>query len=458
MTATRRLPPSPRGHFLIGHTLQILREPFDFPVRCLREHRIVRLRLGTMVLYLLSDPDAIEQVLRRDHKHFVKDKGTRLLADFLGEGLVTSEGDHWRRQRRLAQPAFQADQIPNYGAVMVRATERLLQSWQPGQTRDLHAEMARLTMDIAAQVFLGSSIAAPRIERVRWALNVVMEHFASWTALIGWLRWLPTPGNRRYRRAGKELNAVVYEVIAQRRADGPTDGDDLLSRLLTARDEDGSQMTDQQLRDELVTLFLAGHETTAVALAFTFYLLAQHPAAEARLVAELDEVLHGQAPTAAHVPRLRYTEGVVKEALRLYPPVPNIGREARCDCEVAGYFVPKGTQVAPVQWVAHRDPRWFDDPESFRPERWDNDLARRLPRGAYFPFGDGPRICIGNTFAMLEAMLIVATVLQRFGLGLVPGHRLELLPSITLRPKQGLPLVVQERTKGAHGSGLLATP
>src|SRR5262249_5259295 len=197
-TATRRMPPGPRGHFLIGNTLQILREPFDFPVRCLRDHGVVRLRLGTMVFYLLSDPDAIEQVLRRDHKHFIKDKGTRLLATFLGDGLVTSEGDHWRRQRRLAQPAFQADQIPKYGAVMVSFAERLLQSWRPGQTRDLHAEMARLTMEIAAQVFLGTTMAA-QVERVSWALNVVMEHFASWTALIGWLRWLPTPANLRYR-------------------------------------------------------------------------------------------------------------------------------------------------------------------------------------------------------------------------------------------------------------------
>jgi cytochrome P450 len=304
--------------------------------------------------------------------------------------------------------------------------------------------MNRLTMEIAAQTFLGVSV-AEQADRVGRAMTTLMEFFGSWAAIVPWLAWLPTPGNRRYRQACREIDAVMYDTIARRRADTERPGDDLLSRLLAARDDDGSRMTDAQLRDELVTLFLAGHETTALALSFCFYLLARHPEAEARLAAELDEVLKGEAPTVATVPRLRYTEWVVRESMRLYPPVPSIGREALEDCEVAGYHVPRGTQLALVQWAAHRDGRWFADPEPFRPERWDNDLARRLPRGAYFPFGDGPRICIGNQFAMLEAVLILATVAQRFRLALAPGFRLELLPSVTLRPRKGVPMVVSER-------------
>jgi cytochrome P450 len=451
MKTALRIPPGPRGYFLIGNALDLLREPFDFPLRCLRDYgNIVRLRLGSLVFYLLADVEAIEQVLRRDHRNFIKDKGTHLLSSVLGEGLLTNEGEQWRRQRRLAQPMFQLEQIPRYGSVMVEYTERLLRDWQPGQRRDIHADMQWLTMEIAARTFLGTSVSGSA-KRVGQALTAVLEYFASWPALVPWLRRLHTPGNVRYQRACRDVNALIYETIARRRAEGAT-GDDLLSRLLSARDEDGSRMSDRQLHDELVTLFLAGQETTAIALSFCFYLLARHPEAEARLAAELEEVLQGELPTAGHVPRLRYTDWVVKEALRLYPPVPSIGREAIRDCEVAGFHVPKGTQVSPLQWAVHRDPRWFDEPESFRPERWDNDLIHRLPRCAYLPFGDGPRICNGNQFAMMEAVLVLATVFRRFRLELVPRHKLELFASVTLRPKNGMPMVISANCKKGKDS------
>jgi cytochrome P450 len=278
-----------------------------------------------------------------------------------------------------------------------------------------------------------------------------MEFFASPLALFPRLHWL-MPGIRRYHRAIRDLDAVIYGTIAQRRA-GATAGDDLLARFLAARDEDGSRMTDRQLRDELVTLFLAGHETTAVALSFCFYLLARHPQVDARLGAELEEVLQGRPPTAADVPHLHYAESVVKEAMRLYPPVPSIGREAVNDCEIGGYHLPRGSQLALLQWLVHRDPRWYDEPEVFRPERWDNDLARRLPRCAYFPFGDGPRVCIGNQFAMMEAILILAMGAGRYRLELVPGYALDLLPSVTLRPKGGIQMVVHERRPAAPPEG-----
>jgi cytochrome P450 len=271
-----------------------------------------------------------------------------------------------------------------------------------------------------------------------------MKYFASLIVWVPWLQKLPLPANKRYRRAAAELDAVVFETIAQRRA-SPAHEDDLLGRFLASHDDDGSGMSDRQLRDELVTLFLAGHETTALALSFCCYLLAKHPEVEGRLAAELEDVLGGQLPAVEHVGRLRYTEWVVKESMRLYPPAPSIGREALADCEIGGYAVPKGTQIALMQWIVHRDPRWFDQPEAFRPERWDNDLARRIPRCAYFPFGDGPRICIGNQFAMMEAILGLATIYQRFHLELAQGFKLDLMPSVTLRPKGGVRMIVHDR-------------
>ena len=262
-----------------------------------------------------------------------------------------------------------------------------------------------------------------------------------------WFRireYLPTPSTLRHRRAIRGLDRIVYRIIRQRRASGLDPGD-LLTRLLAAQDEGGGGMTDRQLRDEMVTIFLAGHETTALALTYAFYLLAQHPEVEARLVAELEEVLGDRPPTPDDVPRLRYTDWVIREAMRLYPPAWGIAREATSDCEVGGFQAPRGTQFFLVQWLVHRDPRWYDEPEAFRPGRRADDLERRLPRCAYFPFGDGPRICIGQHFAMMEAVLILAAVARCYRLSLVPGHRLELVPSITLRPGSGVRVVAHDR-------------
>jgi cytochrome P450 len=439
-----KVPPGPRGHFLIGNALQLWREPFAFPVRCAHEYGdVVRLRVGRMVVYLLNHPEAIEYVLRGNHRNFIKDRGTRMLSSVLGQGLLTSEGEVWRRQRRLAQPAFQHDQVLRYGEVMVAHTRRAREEWRAGQARDVHADLTRLTLEIVAQTIFGASVAG-QADRVARSMDAIMTYFAGPIAFFPWLAWLPTPGNLRFRRAVKELDAILRDTIARRRAGG-AHGDDLLARLLSAHDEEGG-MTDQELRDELMTLLLAGHETTALAVSFCLYLLGQHPEAEARLAAELEEVLQGRPATSADVGRLRYTEWVLRESLRLYPPAPSIGREALSDCEVGGYFVPKGAQLALVQWVVHRDGRWFDEPETFKPERWDNDLARRLPRCAYFPFGDGPRVCIGNHFAMMEGVLILATICQRYRMTPAPGFTLQLLPSITLRPKGGVRMVPAERT------------
>jgi cytochrome P450 len=438
------VPPAAKGLPFLGNALSLLRDPLGFATHCTRtDGDVVRIRFGPVVYYLLSHPNDIEYVLRSNHRNFIKDRGTRFLSSTLGQGLVTSEGEFWRRQRRLAQPAFQLDQVQKYGSVMVDCTQRLLDEWQPGTTRDVHADMMRLTMEIVARALFSSSVAG-KAGLVARALEEIMKYWAGPAGLFAWWPRLPTPGNYRYRRALRQIDAIILETIARRRAE-PAWQDDLLTRFLNARDEEGVPMSDRQLRDELVTLFLAGHETTAVALSFCFYLLARHPETDARLTTELNEVLGGRLPTVADLPRLRFAGWVVQEAMRLYPPVPGIGREALADCTIGGYTVPRGAQLTMFQWIVHRDPRWYDDPEAFRPERWDDDLARKLPRCAYFPFGDGPRVCLGNHFALTEAVLVLATITTRFRLEVAPGHSLTLFPSITLRPKGGIPMVVRER-------------
>jgi cytochrome P450 len=453
--STNNLPPMVKGLPLLGNFFDILRDPFEFLSRTTPKFGdVVRIRVGPIVFVLVSHPTDVEYVLRGNHRNFIKDKGTRtLLSQVLGQGLVTSEGELWRRQRRLAQPAFQLDQIQKYSTVMVEFTRRMLDEWKAGQTRNVHADMMKLTLEIVAQTLFTASV-GDKAARVGAALEALMRYWAGPGGMFWWFKYVPLPSTIRFLRAIRELDAVIFETVAQRRAGG-AGPEDLLGRFLNARDEDGSRMSDKQLRDEMVTLLLAGHETTAVALTFCFYLLALHPEADARLAAELDEVLGGELPTVEHLPRLRYTEWVVKEAMRLYPPVPNVGREAIADCEIGGYHIPKGSQIAVVQWITHRDRRWFgEDAEKFRPERWDHDLAKQLPRCAYYPFVDGPRVCIGMHFAMMEAILILATVASRYRLELAPGQTLKILPSVTLRPKGGIHMILHERMKTSGPASL----
>jgi cytochrome P450 len=347
----------------------------------------------------------VEQVLTTNNKNFIKPLSLRspFFYRLLGNGLLTSEGDFWRRQRRLAQPAFHRERINAYGQVMARDVGSMLETWTVGETRDIHADMMRLTMEIVTHTLFNVDVAEDA-DKVARALSIIVEPFSA-QATLKWIldNRLPTPGNRRFHKTAAELDEVIYRIIGKRRAGRQEDQGDLLSMLLQAHDEDGSQMTDQQLRDEVITLFLAGQETTALTLTWVWYLLAQHPEAEARLWQELDEVLGGRAPEVADMPRLKYTEMIAKEALRLYPPAYVVGREAVQDCEIGGYYVPAGMQVFMPTWVIHRDPRFFAEPDRFKPERWSPEFTESLPKFAYFPFGGGPRVCIGNQFAMMES-------------------------------------------------------
>lgn len=361
-----------------------------------------------------------------------------------GHGLLTAEGDTWLRQRRLAAPAFHSRRIAAYGDVMVRYAERMLDGWHDGESRDAHHEMMKLTMQIVSKTLFDAEVSEDEMEVSR-AFDAIVEEIAlRFRQPLPIPDWLPLPRNRRYLAAVRRLDALVYRFIAaRRRVEG--DRGDLLSMLLAARDEDGRGMTDVQVRDEVITLFLAGHETTAIALSWTWYLLARHPEAEARLAEELETVLDGRAPTLEDLPRLSYTEQVIKESMRRYPPAYAFGREAVEDCEIGGYRIPAGATVFMSQWAMHRDSRFFAEPEAFRPERWTAELEQSLPRYAYLPFGGGPRICIGNRFAMMEAVLLLATIARRFRLRLASSDEIKPFPSITLRPVGGVPVRLEAR-------------
>jgi cytochrome P450 len=438
------LPPGPKGHFLLGVLQEIRKDELDFLDRIVSEYGdIIYLRVVNNPVFILSHPRDIEVVLLTGNSNFVKSTFLRSSEALFGSGLLTSDGSFWLRQRRLLQPAFHHDRLVEYSRTMVEYTERMLATWWDGEVRDAHQEMVRATMEIIAKVLFGDDIASDT-EQAGQALRVFFDQFDERFGLYLIPEWLPTPGNIRYRKAIARLDRIVGKVIRRRRAtlDG---GSDMLSTLLRIKDEAGVEMTDIQLRDEMMTLFFTGHETTSLALGWTWYLLTQNPEAEAKLFREIDRVLAGRAPCYEDLPQLRYTDWVVKESLRLYPPAYGVVRTALKDCEIGGYSVPAGTTLAIFPWTVHRDPRYFERPLEFVPERWDNDLAKRLPRCAYFPFGVGPRVCIGNTFATTELVLMVAAIARKFQFKLAPGHRVLLSPSLTLRPRKGIRVVLKKR-------------
>ncbi len=344
------------------------------------------------------------------------------------------------------QPAFYRERIFAYGEVIVDYAQQLLATWQDGDIRDVHEEMMALTLEIVAKTLFEADV-EQQVKTIGTALQESIEYFeARNNNLFLFLlpEWFPTRKNLRFLRAVQQLDEIVYTLIRQRRMSGEDKGD-LLSMLLQVKDEDGIGMSDQQVRDEVMTLFIAGHETTALTMSWTFYLLSQYPEVEAKLVQELQSVLGGRMPTLADLPQLRYTEWVVMESMRLYPPVWALGRTVMQDCEIAGYGLRAGDSVIVSQWVMHRDSRYFDNPEIFKPERWQGDFAKKLPTFAYFPFGGGPRICIGKSFAMMEAVLLLASIAQKFRLMLVPEQKIIPWPAFTLRPKYGIKMLLAER-------------
>jgi cytochrome P450 len=443
-----KLPPGPKGLPLFGLAFQVLRDPLETLRRLARDYGdIVCVPIVNQHRIFLNHPDYIEQVCIVQQAKFHKSKMTKDVTQrLLGQGLLISEGDFWRRQRRLAQPAFHRSRINEYGATMVERAEVRMKQWRDGDVRDITQEMMAMTLDIAVRTLFGSTLQA-EAEQVGDSLGYLMRYsLRKARSPIKVPENWPTPANRRATRETQFLDSLIYGIIKERQAEGNTNHHhDLLAMLMSAMDEDGTQMTPRQLRDESMTLFLAGHETTALTLSWAWYMLSENPAAEARLHEELHGILAGRAPELADFERLPYLRAVVNETLRLYPAAYILARTSVAPCTIAGYDFPADTTMIMAQWVMHRDLRYFDDPEVFQPERWLNGLENRLPAGAYFPFGDGPRRCIGQGFALLESALVLATIAQKYRFKLVPGHPVIPDPLVTLRAKHGIRMTFHGR-------------
>jgi cytochrome P450 len=429
--------------------LRMQRDRLGFLSGMAREHGdIVRYHIGPQEIWLLSHPDYIREVLVVQQRKFKKGRGLQMAKRLLGEGLLTSEGEFHLRQRRLVQPAFHRQRVAAYARTMVEYTARMRHEWQqlpPGSEVDMAQEMMRLTLAIAGRTLFDADVEGEAAEVGR-ALTETMQMFTRITnpfAVL--LARLPLPSNRRFDRARQKLDDIIYRIINERRQSGEDRGD-LLSMLLLAQDEEGSGgMTDEQIRDEAMTIFLAGHETTANALTWTWYLLSQHPDIAARFYAEVDEVLTGRLPDVEDFQKLRYTEMILAESMRLYPPAWILGRNVLEDVEIGGCRIPRGALVLMSQCIVHHDARWYPQPDRFDPDRWTPEAKEARPKFAYFPFGGGTRVCIGEAFAWMEGVLVLATLAQQWRMDLSPGHVVEAQPLITLRPKFGMKVLLRRR-------------
>jgi cytochrome P450 len=442
-------PPGPRGYPVLGVLPQLRSDPIrTFLEAADRYGDIVHMKAGPYHGFLLSDPAAIKHVLQDNARNYHKSPLYDRLRGSLGNGLLTSEDSFWLRQRRLAQPAFHRQRLIAMADAMVTCTEQMLERWEhtasAGTTIDVVDEMMGLTQAIIVRTMFSTDLGttAEVVNRTWPIINRrIGETFWSTTLETK----LPLPANRRFWRALRELDDVVYQIIADRRQ-SRRDEADLLSMFLSARDEEtGARMTDRQLRDEVMTMLLAGHETTSLALSWTYYLLSQNPAVEQRITDEVDRVIGDARPTIAHLDRLTCTRRALDESLRLYPPAWGYSRLALDDDEIGGYRVPKGSIVFVIPFMIHRRPNLWPDPERFDPDRFAPEREAGRPRFAYLPFGGGPRGCIGNQFAMLEAQLIVAAIAQRFRVELVSGQEIRPEPLITLRPKPGIRATLKTR-------------
>ena len=444
------MPPGPRARFPGEFLLRLRADFLGFLGEVAREYGdAASFRLGGERYLLLNHPDLIRDVLVTHQRLFAKGRALEQARRLLGNGLLTSEGETHLRQRRLAQPAFHRDRVAGYGETMVRCAARARDRWRDGQTLDMHAEMMRVTLAIVGKTLFDADVEGDA-EEIGHALEDTLAAFSLSMLPFGeWLERVPLPATRRLMRARATLDRTIYRLIAERRASGEDRGD-LLSMLMQATDTDGdgTGMSDEQLRDEALTLFLAGHETTANALSWTWYLLSQHPDVAARLHEEVDAL--GHEPAFADLPTLSFARRIVSESIRLYPPAYAIGRRALEPYSFAGFTVPARTIVLVSTYLQHRDPRWWAEPDRFDPDRWTPEATAARPKFSYFPFGAGTRVCIGEQFAWSEAVLVLATLAQRWKPEMVPGHPVVLQPRITLRPKHGLRMTLRRRASNAN--------
>jgi cytochrome P450 len=451
--ATSRFPPGPPPRTglvrSMDYYIRISADPIGFVADRFRRYGDLYFAPNAAGgLYVLRHPDHIREVLVTRAASFSKGHSAlQQLRRVLGEGLLTSDGDAWKRHRRMIQPAFSLARLAGYAGVMTEEAVRTAAEWRDGEVREIGGEMMQLTLRVVCRTLFGHAVDRATMQSVAEAMVTLQEGAARPDFLP---KWAPSPARRRLRSAVGTLDRIMYRMIDDRRRAGPAEGDgppDLLGTLVNAVDEegDGGRLTEREVRDELVTLFLAGHETTSQALTWTLYLLSQHPRAEETLHAELEKALGGAAPTYDDLPRMPYTEQVLNEAMRLYPPFYTMGRMAVEDTEIGGYPVRTGAEVMLWIYQTHHDARWFPEPEAFRPERFAPEEAAKLPKLAHVPFGAGARACIGKVFAMLEGRLLLATLAQRWRLSLVEGHRVVPKPRITLIPKYGMPMTLRRR-------------
>lgn len=444
----RRRAPGPRYLTPFGMLADFRRGPLQFHMNTAKFGDVVRCQTGPFCSHLLPHPAHVKYVLQDNNQNYGRSSFMTMIKSVVGEGLLTSDGDFWRRQRRLAQPAFHRQRIGAFATTMVECTELMLERWRTAVTSeqplDIMVEMSNLTTLITGRALFSSDLGSDASDMLK-AQQAILAHFNyRFEHFLTLPERVPIPRHLRFRRAKRTFDRVAYGIINQRRADARDRGD-LLSMLLLARDEEtGEGMSDTQLRDEVVTFMGAGSETTAVLLAWVWYLLSRHPDVDRKLRAELADVLAGRTPTMVDLPQLKYARMVLEETLRLYPPAWAMSRSVRSDDEIAGYHIPAKSLMVLSPYVTHRDPRWWENPEGFDPERFTPERSANRPRYAYFPFGGGPRQCIGNEFALMEATLVLATVAQRYRLHLVPGHPVEPYPIFTLRPRYGVLMTLHQ--------------
>jgi cytochrome P450 len=445
-TATYVRPPGPRNPPIIGQLSSFRRDPPRFLLKIAREYgEIAFFKLGPQQVILNSSPEWIRDVLITNQHSFTKSRLLQRAKVLLGEGLLTSEAPLHTRQRRLAQPAFHRQRLGSYAETMIAYALRTRDQWHPGETRDIAVEMMRLTLAVVAKTLFNADV-EKEAKEIGEALGAILHLFdIVMMPFSELMEKLPLPSVRRFQTAKASLDRIIYRIIDERRRSGDDRGD-LLSILLLAQDEEGTGgMSNEQVRDEALTIFLAGHETTANALTWTWQLLSQNPEAEAKFHEELDRVLSGRVPTPEDYPQLRFTEMVFSEALRLQPPAWAVGRMVQKPYEMAGYALEPKTIILMSPYVVHRDPRYYPEPERFLPERWTPERKAERPKFSFFPFGGGARVCIGEHFAWMEGVLMLATIGQRWKLRMAEGQRVDHRALITLRPKYGMRMVIQPR-------------
>jgi cytochrome P450 len=417
---------------------------------------IVHYKIGWNHIVFLNHPDYIREILVVQNDNFIKERTVRRSKMLLGEGMITAEGAAHRAQRQVVQPAFHRQRIPEYAAVVVEHGARMRESWRHGEERDIASEMMRLTLKVVADTLFATDL-RHEVDELADAINRIMGlyNFLVMLPAAEWLVHVRPPGLAAFVRARKRIDSVVHRMIAAHRqkmaVERNPDGRSLLDLMLAAQ-PDRSEVSERSLRDQVITIFLAGYETVANALAWTWYLLSENPDAERRMHEEIDRELQGRLPTYEDIPRLRYVEMVLAESMRLYPPAWAMGRHARADFQLGDYFLPAKTTVLMSQFIMHRDARYFPDPLRFDPERFTTEEKVRRPKFTYFPFGAGPRQCIGESFAWMEGILLLATTAQKWKLTLVPGQRIEPEPLITLRPKYGIRMLVEERRQAVRAA------